>query len=508
MGLQDRQFWLHAVRLKAAWLSGFIAVIVLFTLGILVWSYRIPTSHGFLMDSSNLLVDSYQQGLQFFPKQYLPGVAAHRPIGRDAITLFLKLFGENDVSIVWTLLSIHLVSSALLWYLLYRLTCDWWASLAGATIFLLNISAYLVIYWPAAVFDLLSTFFLILLLTFVAIIIRPKERYRPWLLLLTLPLLLMAVKAKESTIVVIIPLFLIVLFSKPLRETNIPTSFSTFFSEPMKRFRKLSLWEAMWAIFSVLLVITLVLTIESDYRQSRDPNYPYYTKYSFEVIGRSFGYFMALLLFKSDDLAPMQPAFAHALLLTTLVVACVLRNQLMMIGWVWYVVFLLPLAALKNHYSYIYYPYPANVGLALFVGGFISSLAALEGRWKIAHHLRCALALILIALLAQHAYQWIKFDHIPKWYDDFHARSRKMLSSLKAVLPDPPENAEIVLVVPEVTQFDQGPTQVLRIAYHDLTLKGALFSEQQKAEEYLANHGTSNLFLIVWKGDRFELSTL
>jgi len=195
------------------WQKRFIVPLILIVLGLVVWSQRIGTSHGFLMDDCRHLAYSYANNLKTLPLWYLPGVPVHRPIGKDAFTILLRLFGEKDIPIIRTLLLVHIVSSVFIWLAIERLTSNSLASLAGVTFFLLSESAYLPIYWPGAIFDLLSTFFLASLLLSVTCIVRPRGEYHPWLLMLTLPLLVAAIKTKESTIVVVIPLFLLVFFA-------------------------------------------------------------------------------------------------------------------------------------------------------------------------------------------------------------------------------------------------------------------------------------------------------
>lgn len=121
--------------LSGEWQKKIVAVIVLAILGVSVWSQRISRAQGFLLDDSLHLQYSYEHNLEISPRDYLPGVISLRPIGRDAITLLLRLHGERDAPIIRTLLLVHVASSILIWLSLYRLTSDWWASLAGAAFF-------------------------------------------------------------------------------------------------------------------------------------------------------------------------------------------------------------------------------------------------------------------------------------------------------------------------------------------------------------------------------------
>jgi len=151
-----------------------LAALILIVLGLIVWPQRIDRAAGFLLDDSFLLNDTYTDRYGTSPLRYLPGVAAHRPVGRDAFTLLVMLFGEREAPMIWVCLLIHLSSAVIVWESLYRLTADWWASLAGAAGFLLSASAYLPIYWPVDVFDTLATFFVACLLLVAALVTRPR----------------------------------------------------------------------------------------------------------------------------------------------------------------------------------------------------------------------------------------------------------------------------------------------------------------------------------------------
>jgi hypothetical protein len=488
------------------WQKRVLTILVLTLLGVGVWSQRISRSHGFLMDDSTYLHDSLDNRLGNF-YLYLPGVVAHRPIGRDFTTLLLRLFGERGVPFVWTSLFIHLASSVLLWLALHRLTSNWWASLAGATFFLLNVSVYLAVYWPADVFDILASFFVACLLLCISLIVQPKGEYRPWLLLLTLPLLVAAVKSKESSVVAIIPLFSIVFLSNPKRNQTGAGRPSFQISEIIQRLRKISSWEVAWVVVSVVLAGVLAMTVISDFG-AQDPTHPYYSEYSPQVIGRSFGFYLALLAFRTDYGNSIPWLLGLVLALVPLVAAVLLRNRWMFLGWLWFVVFLLPLAALKNHYMILYYPYPACIGAALVIAGLFWESEKLATRWRAARVLRYALPIVFIIVVVQQSFGWFRNDSVPRWFDDLHARSSVVERTLKDALPQPPHGAEIVLVIPEFTHFDQNPSTVLKIIYHDTTLTGALFKEQQQADAYLAQRTSGNTFLAFWNGTSFELEDL
>ena len=237
----------------------------------------------------------------------------------------------------------------------------------------------------------------------------------------------------------------------------------------------------------------------------KDPTHPYYPEYSPFVIGRSFVFYLALLVFQYREVYPVHPYAGLALALAPFAVALVLKNRLMFYGWLWYVIFLLPLAALKNHYNYIYYPYSATVGLALAVAAFFAQVGGRDARTGAAGLLRRALPAAFVLAMFALSYAWVKGGAAPTWIDNYHARSAVLVRSLKDALPAPERGSEVVLVIPEFTQFNQDPGMVLRVIYHDPTLAGALFKEPREAEAYVAGRGEVTTYLATWNGSGFDL---
>lgn len=488
---------------RGAWPKHLLAALVLVVMGLVVWPQRIDRAGGFLLDDAFLLNDTYTNRYGSSPARYLPWVTTHRPGGRDAFTLLVTLFGEREAPMIWACLAIHLASAVLVWQALYRFTDAWWAALAGATAFLLNVSAYLPIYWPVDVFDTLATFLTACLLLAAALITRPRGEYRPWLLLLTLPLLLAAVKTKESTIVVIVPLLLLVFFhGRGGGRDDSPRP--PVVGALVARLREVRFWEAAWVVLSAALLGTLVLNLATTLGP-KDPTHPYYPEYTPYVIGRSFVFYLALLVFQYREVYPVHPYAGLALALAPFAVALLLKNRLMLYGWLWYVVFLLPLAALKNHYNYIYYPYSATVGLALAVAAFMAQVGGRDFWSGRAGLPRRALPAAFVLATFAVSYAWVRGGAAPEWIDNYHARSAVFIRSLKEALPAPAPGSEVVLVIPEFTQFNQDPGVVLKVVYHDPTLTGALFKEPREAEAYVAGRGGAPAYLATWNGSGFDV---
>ncbi len=163
---------------------------------------------------------------------------------------------------------------------------------------------------------------------------------------------------------------------------------------------------------------------------------------------------------------------------------------------------------MKNHYGFAYYPYPANIGTALFIAGLFQELETLWSRLKVTHPLGYILPVVFIILLAQQSYLWLKESALLKWYDGIHARRAEVVQALKTALPQPPHHAKIVLVLPDVIHLDKNMSSFIRVIYHDLTLSCDQLTNEQEAERFLACYKADNLTLATWKGRSFEVRKL
>jgi hypothetical protein len=480
-----------------------LAMIALVILGVAIWSQRISSSQGFMTDDCTHLDYSYHAGLRTFPYSYLPWVTAHRPIGRDAITVLLRLFGENAIPMIWTSLGIHILTAVIVWRILLRLTGNWPASISGAAFFLLNISAYFPIYWTAMIFDLLSTFFLALLLLLLALSFHAKPKYRSWLVMLTVPVFLAAVKTKESAMVAIVPLGLMAVLGywERRKRENVTTTSARI----SQRLRGVSIWEVVWLLSIVSLVIVLALTVQSNYRGINDPAHPYYSEYSLGTIAKAFRYYLAVMFFRTNSVDFVRPPLALIALFVLFSLALILRNRWMILGWIWFVVLLLPLASLPNHFEAAYYPYPASIGAALYLGELFKEVHVRLSKWRLWRRVGWVLPFAFIGLMAWQTVFWLRHDNMPGWYDELHERRAAAVKSLKEVLPQPPPNSEVVLVFPEVIHLDLNTSSLVRVIYHDQTLTGHLFKDEREAEKSFEGNQSEPRFLAVWNGSKFEL---
>lgn len=80
--------------------------------------------------------------------------------------------------------------------------------------------------------------------------------------------------------------------------------------------------EAVRVVSGIVLAVILALTVVSDARGADGPDHPYYSEYSFRVLGRSFGYFIATLFFHTDNPTPMRPPAAYIILFFTALADC------------------------------------------------------------------------------------------------------------------------------------------------------------------------------------------
>lgn len=72
-----------------------LVVASLAVIALVVWGERVDLYRGYLFNDAGHLVSSYSRQLSVDVSQYLPWSEAHRPFGRDCITILLRCFGET-----------------------------------------------------------------------------------------------------------------------------------------------------------------------------------------------------------------------------------------------------------------------------------------------------------------------------------------------------------------------------------------------------------------------------
>lgn len=490
-------------------LAYFIAIAAI---AILVWGPNIEGYRGFLYVDCNHLINSYQTNFAFSIRPYLPWVSAHRPLGRDAISLLLYLFGENHKPILSALLGVHVLNAFLCWSIIFIITdAKWWPAIVGSILFLLSANAYLPVYWPAAIFDLLSATFSLLTFLFLALAYRVGKPRRSCFLILNVLCFLLAVKAKESALMLVIPMAVMFLIfaekhqaiirlykeATQNRNKNILRLFLSVFS-----------WlEIFWGSVIVVLVIALSFNLASDFKPnaSGEVATPYLRDFSFTQVFTGLGLYLANFVYIVAEKAPLSPWASFAIITGALILSFSFRNILMIVGSVWWISFLVVLAAMSNQYRSPHYPYPATVGAAFFLAGVIFQLSAIIKNKKLSNIITSIVSTAIISTVVFCCHHWLNNDAVTKWYKQHITEGMKIFEGFKKVVPAPSSNAEFVIIMKQPSMLDQGASIMLRVAYHDLSLKGKYFKSKKFAYLYFKNSSAVERYLLEWNNGQFKL---
>lgn len=499
----------------------FVIVSLLFgVIGIVVWGPRIFDYRGYLYNDAGHLLYSYSENLKFHFGDYLPWAKhVHRPIGRDAITLLLRLFGENHVLTLSALLFIHIINSLFCWGVLKLLKLQWWICNTAAVFFLVSVNAFLPIYWPAAIFDLLSVTFVMLSVCSLIIAFSLNSKWRVLGLGLNLIFFIFAAKTKESSLMLVVPLSFLY-FALVMKERPIISGFMKLLKEQTRQALKnliylFSTAEWLWCLCFVLVCFCLVMNVTSDFNANHQGVvHPAYARsYSFNVIFTSLGLYIANYFYIVNSPAPLSPEVACLILCIVIAITIYLRNFLMMLGIVWWFAFLIVLSTMVNQYHAPHYPYPATIGGAFFLAGLISEFVSLVSNRqgdKLSNKPICNMiapffCFCLTCGNVYLSYEWVRYDTLPNWAAGFHKLSMQMYDSLKQVIPNPVPHSEFIFVTNASTFLDQNPTTVMRAIYRDFTLNGHVSKTLEEGKDYFAKSNATTRYLLVWLDNHYKL---
>lgn len=472
-------------------------------IGLAVWIPLIQRSAEFWFDDYDLLVSTYIGLHDFSLTQLLPWTPAHRPLGRNLFALMLLVFGENPVAFHWTQLSLHCVNAVLLWFLLLALTREWLPAFAGSIVFLLSLSAYHPINWSGSIFDVASATFILAAMLMVVHSLDRRYLRRPWLFFGALPVYLLALKTKESLLVFPAVVFLYFLFHGSLGILLLRHARKLFGREPAPdpHPRGNPRAEIIWMAVASLVTVTFYLTANIHTTYSQQPTDPYYVVWSLPVSLKSFGFYLSTLFYQGQEFGFF---LTVQLLLLPVCLAVVMWERNLVFGLAWYGLFLLPLSLLVNHYRFLYYPYVAVAGVAIGLAVLfkLGNTPAYIPR-KIWGVLPVLFLMVFIPYAARH----IHTHPFVQWHEQVHLENRKTLLAMKAALPAPAPDAEILLVIPTLNVFSHNPSSVLQVMYGDLSLTGRLFESAEEAREYLTGGPTDRpRILVTWKDETFHVT--
>lgn len=480
-----------------------LPVVVLSLIGVVIWWPQVSAYRGYLYNDCGHLVYSYANQLRFHLADYLPWAkVAHRPLGRDSITLLLRIFGEDHEKILGSLLALHIINSFLLWKVVKVVDRRWWIATSSAVFFLVSINAFLPVYWPGAIFDLLCVTFLLISVIALLFSENVSSKWIKALLLLSNVLFfIFAAKAKESALMAAIPIAF--LFISMVRRKHDDLSLK-------KLVGRLSLLECIWGLSFIAICLSLALNVVSDFNPGTgnvvDPAYA--RIYSFNVIFTSFGLYIANYFYVTNTPAPLSPAMACVIVCATFMVAVFLRNFLMIFGVIWWLSLLIVLASMINLYQSPHYPYPATVGGACFLAGTLGELSRILNSHKIRKIVMPLFCSCLMYVLCFFSYQWVRHDLLPRWAVGFHKLSMQMLDSLKQIVPAPETGAEFVFVTDKFSFLDQGPSTVMKAIYKNTSLTARICKTLEEGRNTIAKSSSQKHYLLMWQENHFELQSV
>jgi hypothetical protein len=333
-----------------------------------------------------------------------PFAAYFRPTGMMCYWLLLRFFDLNPAAYHCLTWSLHAANTALMYFLLKRLTQSRAGAAVGAMLFASQ-AVFAAIYWDfGTIFELVAAFF-----SFVGILLWTSER-RSWLHVVAASLiLLLALKGKE--IALTMPIIWI--------------SYDLLLRKNMER-RMAAYW-----LLPCSLALWFGLTKASVMR-SVVPTHPYYMSITWSTLGSGFGIYFNMLFGTSFSWRIWSIGFVALLLVFAL-----LRNRLALFFQSYVFIAFLPVIFLINHRFafYWYLPFLGVCGLAAMLA---KTVAALIGT-RIPHWLVESGASVVFILLCRGTFLVHKEANRPQrsWVRDRASEYRAFVTGLRA-LPAPP----------------------------------------------------------------------
>ncbi|MCC6932939.1 MAG: hypothetical protein IT292_06765 [Deltaproteobacteria bacterium] len=458
-----------------------ITTIILYLLSVVTWGEYISSYAGYLYKDSGHLNYCYQQGFAGFPFCYLPWESAHRPIGRHVINFLFWVFGENPIPIINAQLAIHTLNALILYLIIIVFTQSFPLALVGSIVFLTLASSFLPVYWTAALFDLLSTTFI--LSATLAILFVTSQRF--WLRTLAIIgmylCFLGAVKTKESTIVYVIPVVHLFLWLRVNARVVIDQTtdvYNVSLRCALVNLRKYFSWsDVFWLGILTVLALILATHVDSDFLsygiEQTDPAYR--RDYSLITIFRSYGWDMATLFYSYGSSEPIPPVWAFLIILTITMLAIISKNFLILWGVIWWFTLLFFLAVLPKQYQSPNYPYLAGVGWAIFCVGALWQLTSLLSHPRRQQLVRWSVSCLLVISCPLILNNWLQHGILPVWAKNFHQDNSPIVRGLRSLIPEPSANAEFIFVSKKFTILDQNLKVFLAAIYRRSGFSGSLF---------------------------------
>jgi hypothetical protein len=386
-----------------------------------------------------------------------------RPTGMMCYWILLRFFDLNPAPYHWFAWSLHGASTALVYFILKRLTESRAGAAIGAMLFASPV-VFFEVYWNfGVIFELVSAFFF-----FVGLLLWTSEHRRWWHVLWASLALLLAVKGKEMALTMpIIWLSYDLLLRKEMKLRMLAHSLLP---------GGLALW---YALHSFGFQFT---------RQPLSPDHPYYMRITASTLATGFGTYFNMLF---ETNLPWQIWWIGFIAL--LLVVALLRNRLAFFFQCYTFITFLPVIFLVNHRlsHYWYIPSLGICGLAALLAKIIYGAIGMRNPQWVTKGGACA----VFALLCWGTFVLQKEVNGPKrdWVTiNVTQGFRAFVSGLQA-LPPPP-HGETIFFDSLPPHFEENALlAATQLAFRRVDLQAKLVSEFPPDAKYRLRFQDSRL---------------
>jgi hypothetical protein len=337
----------------------------------------------------------------------------------------------------WLCLALHLVNMTLLLVLARRLMRWWWAAAATALAYGTWSAAIEGATWMAAIFDVLGDALILgVLLTFSS---------RRWVVrAASVVLFYLALRTKETAIVLPALLLVVVLASYPRRE---------WWAEVRR-----TLWPH---VLLGAVLVAMYVPLLAEHQRVEDTSNPYRMEFSLRVFGEGLFYYVSRMFYGGPW--PAGRLIRWTAGLGALGAGVVWRSRATLVGLAGFVILLGPIIFMAHQRQALYLYIPGTF-FALALGGALEAVAErlpLRVKWREA----AAVGMVLLCVVALP--HWANMRKRSEWLLEHTARARLDLEAFRAKVGSLRPGARVALIgFPEDYHvFQTRGCSVLKVAY-------------------------------------------
>lgn len=381
---------------------------------------------------------------QLAAAQLLPWVPVYRPVGDAIYRVFYAAFGFHPEPLYlfcWLLLPVNVILA----YLFFHKLLDTAWALTATALVLVHGSFGDLYYSAGTIYDRLCFLFTVAaLITY----FRFRQGSPWWSGALICLFFILAMGSKESG-VTLFPILACteVLFFLPGVWTRRTLSSDMRLSE-MRR---------IFPLFAALAALSLLFLFGRLYRTQeilRNPDYA--PHFNIGIWLKNVSEYIGILMYRSGNFGPHTAVIVLAAMATA---ALILRNRAMLLGWLFFVISVTPVALIRPRTGYVLY-LPC-LGLGLFTAAMIARLTELVTR-RYRHGGAIIFALVLAALTGIHIKHWPA-----AWLPSAEWR---LTQQFRREYPKMPVQSKLLFVSDDFPPAAYDLLFNLRLLYHDKTI--------------------------------------